>query len=343
MRKLLNTLYVLTQGTTLRKESNTVVVESDTDAHARIPLVNIESIFCFGQVRCTPKLLGMCAQRGVAVHFLTQHGRLLASVHSNNHINVHLRRRQYRIADDSLGRASIARSFVVSKIASMRTCLRRAARDPAKSATSERLDKTARRLNHTLKHLPTAASIEQLRGYEGEATRAYFSVFDAMILRNRDGFPFPKRTRRPPMDPVNAMLSLGYSLLYADAASACAAHGLDSQVGFLHCDRSGRSSLALDLMEEFRPFLVDRLVLSLINRQQVSPSGFEATPANGIRMNAATLRTLITAYQQRKQTSIFHHALNQPVSLGLAVWVQARQLARHIRGEIENYQPFSWK
>lgn len=343
MKQHLNTLFVFTQGAYLKKDSETVVVRVDRQDRLRLPLINLGSICCFGRVSCSPQLLGHCAQRGIAVSFMTEHGRFLAAVNGFTPGNVLLRREQYRRADDLSDAAAIARSCIIGKLSNYRTVLRRAVRDQASSPETDRLERVARRLDMTLKTLDTTLNLDQLRGVEGDATSEYFSVFNDLIVAQKDDFVFSGRNRRPPLDRVNAMLSFGYSLLTNDLRSACEACGLDAAVGFLHRDRPGRPGLALDLMEEFRPVLVDRLVLSLINRQQVKSSGFEINPGGGVLMDEATRKALVAAYQKRKQETITHPFLNEKMTLGLVPHIQARLLARHLRGDSDAYPPFSWK
>jgi CRISP-associated protein Cas1 len=344
MKSHLNTLFVTTQGAYLRKQGDAVVVRIEKADKLRIPFINIGAITCFGRVACSPQLLGAAAQSGIAITFMTEHGRFLAAVNGFTPGNVLLRREQYRRADDLTASAAIARSCIIGKLANYRTVLRRAVRDQAESEATKRLERVARRLDATLKSLSDSAqSLDQLRGVEGDASSEYYSVFNDLIVAQKERFIFSGRNRRPPLDPVNAMLSFGYSMLTNDLRSACEACGLDAAVGFLHRDRPGRPGLALDLMEEFRPVMVDRLVLSLINRQQVKPAGFEVDPGGGIRMNEATRKEIVAAYQKRKQEEITHPYLNEKMTSGLVPHIQARLLARHLRRDSDAYPPFAWK
>jgi len=343
MKQHLNTLFVFTQGAYLRKDSETVVVRVERQNRLRLPLLNLGSIVCFGRVAVSPPLLGACAQKGIAVTFMTEHGRFLAAVNGFTPGNVLLRREQYRRADDLTASAEIARACIIGKLANYRTVLRRAVRDQTVGPATERLERVAVRLDMTLKCLSPTLNLDQLRGVEGDATSEYFSVFNDLIVAQKEGFVFSGRNRRPPMDPVNAMLSFGYAMLSNDLRSACEASGLDAAVGFLHRDRPGRPSLALDLIEEFRPVLVDRLVLSLINRQQVKPSGFQVDPGGGVRMDEATRKEIVAAYQKRKQEEITHPFLGEKMTLGLVPHIQARLLARHLRGDSDAYPSFAWK
>lgn len=343
MKHHLNTLYVFTQGAYLRKESETVVVRIDKQPKTRLPLLNIGSIACFGHVGISPQLMGYCGQHGIAISFMTEHGRFLAAVNGFTPGNVLLRREQYRRADDLEAAKLIARACIIGKLANYRTVLRRGVRDQPASDATARLTRTANRIDMAIRTLNEALSLDQLRGMEGEFSAEYFAVFNDLITVQQDQFVFSGRTRRPPLDNVNAMLSFLYSMLTNDLRSACEASGLDAAVGFLHRDRPGRPSLALDLMEEFRAVLVDRLVLSLINRGQVKPSGFVEDPGNGIRMNDATRKLIVAAYQKRKQEAVTHPFLNEKMTLGLVPHIQARLLARHLRGDSDAYPPFSWK
>ncbi|MBX3417663.1 MAG: type I-C CRISPR-associated endonuclease Cas1 [Pirellulaceae bacterium] len=343
MKTHLNTLYVTTQGSYLRKQSDALVVSIEKKDRLRLPLINVGSIVCFGRVLCTPQLLGACAQKGIAITYMTEYGRFLAAVNGFTPGNVLLRREQYRRADEMSASAAIARSCIIGKLANYRTVLRRAVRDQAASEATKRLERVARRLDMTLKTLDATLNLDQLRGVEGDATSEYFSVFNDLIVAQKDDFVFSGRNRRPPMDRVNAMLSFGYAMLTNDLRSACEACGLDAAVGFLHRDRPGRPSLALDLMEEFRPVIVDRLVLSLINRQQVKAKGFEINPGGGVQIEEATRKEFVAAYQKRKQETITHPFLDEKMTLGLVPHIQARLLARHLRGDSDAYPPFSWK
>ena len=345
MKHHLNTLYVFTQGAYLRKESETVVVRIDKQAKTRLPLLNIGSIACFGRVGISPQLMGYCGQNGIAISFMTEHGRFLAAVNGFTPGNVLLRREQYRRADDPDAATRIARACIIGKLANYRTVLRRAVRDQKDSVSesTDRLTRTANRIDMAIRTLGESLSLDQLRGMEGEFSAEYFGVFNDLITAQQNDFVFSGRTRRPPMDKVNAMLSFLYSMLTNDLRSACEASGLDAAVGFLHRDRPGRPSLALDLMEEFRAVLVDRLVLSLINRGQVKASGFVEDPGNGVRMNEPTRKLIVAAYQKRKQESVTHPFLNEKMTLGLVPHIQARLLARHLRGDSDAYPPFVWK
>jgi CRISPR-associated protein Cas1 len=341
MRRLLNTLYVTTQGAYLRKEGETVVVEVEKEIRLRLPLLNLGGIVCFGNVLCSPFLLGACAEAGIAVSFLTEYGRHLADVVGAPSGNVLLRRTQYRRADDPAASAALARAFVAGKIANTRHVLRRAAREGAADAAA--VESAADTLAHRLRSLATATGLDTVRGIEGESAAAYFSVFGQLITQQREAFPFGDRSRRPPLDRVNALLSYFYTLLRFDAAAALTAHGLDPAVGFLHRDRPGRDSLALDLMEEFRAPLADRLALTLINRQQVQPPHFRIAETGAVLLTEDGRKEVLTAWQKRKQDEVEHTFLGEKIPVGLLLHAQALLLARHLRGDLDAYPPFDWR
>jgi len=343
MKHHLNTLFVMTQGAYLKKDGETIVVRVEKKDRLRLPMINVGAIVCMGRISCSPQLMGACAQNGIAISFMTIHGRFLAAVNGFTPGNVLLRREQYRRADDPAATAAIARACIIGKLANFRTVLRRAVRDQTASDATARLEKIATRIDMRLRTLQDSLDVDQLRGVEGDASADYFEVFNDLITSQKQDFVFTKRSRRPPLDNVNAMLSFVYSMLTNDLRSACESTGLDAAVGFLHRDRPGRPGLALDLMEELRPVLADRVVLSLINRQQVKPSGFVAEPGGGIRMDEATRKELVGAYQKRKQEEITHPFLQEKMTLGLVPLIQARLMARFLRGDADAYPPFSWK
>lgn len=341
MRRLLNTLYVSTQGAYLRKEGETVVVEVEKEVRLRLPLLNLGGIVCFGNVLCSPFLLGACAEAGVALSFLTEYGRFLAGVTGEPSGNVLLRREQYRRADDPAASLAVGCSIIVGKIANTRHLLRRAARENAVDEAA--VSAAADRLGYCLRATPEARDLDHLRGIEGEAAQHYFGVFGDLVVQQRDGFPFDGRNRRPPEDNLNALLSFLYTLLMRDVAGALAAHGLDPAVGFFHRDRPGRPSLALDLMEEFRAAFADRLALALVNRQQVRPEHFQRQDGGAVLLNEAGRKEVLTAYQKRKQDGIHHPFLDETLPVGLVFHAQALLLARHLRGDIDAYPPFEWR
>ncbi|MBI4632962.1 MAG: type I-C CRISPR-associated endonuclease Cas1 [Deltaproteobacteria bacterium] len=343
MKKHLNTLFVTTQGAYLAKEGETIVVKVERDVRLRLPVHTIGGIVCFGNVSCSPFLMGFCAENGVGISFLSEHGRFLARVQGPVSGNVLLRREQYRRADDQKTSADIARSVLTGKIANSRTVLQRALRDHADKMAADQVGLAVKRLNNYLETLNEDQPLDALRGCEGDAAHIYFGVFDHLIVAQKDAFSFQERNRRPPLDSVNALLSFIYTLLVHDIRSALETVGLDPAVGFLHRDRPGRPSLALDLMEEFRPFLADRLALSLINLRQVQEKGFDKTESGAVLMTDDTRKTLLIAYQERKQEEIQHPFLDEKVTIGLLFHTQALLMARYLRGDLDGYPPFIWK
>ena len=343
MKKHLNTLFVTTQGAYLSKEGETIVVKIEKEARLRLPVHTIGGIVCFGNVGCSPFLMGFCAENGVGVSFLTEHGRFLARVQGPVSGNVLLRREQYRRADDPAASADVARAVLTGKIANSRTVLQRALRDHADKMAADEVAFAAKRLGNCLDLLNREQPLDSLRGCEGDAAHIYFSVFDHLIVSQKDTFTFEERNRRPPLDNVNALLSFIYTLLVHDIRSALETVGLDPAVGFLHRDRPGRPSLALDLMEEFRPFLADRLALSLINLRQVQAKGFQKSDSGAVLMTDETRKTLLVAYQERKQEEILHPFLDEKVTIGLLFHMQALLMARYLRGDLDGYPPFIWK
>jgi CRISPR-associated protein Cas1 len=343
MKKLLNTLYVTTQGAYLAKEGETVTVKIDQEVRLRVPVHTIGGIVCFGNVSCSPFLMGFCGENGVGISFLSEHGRFLARVQGPVSGNVLLRREQYRQADNQKYSAQMAKSFVTGKIANCRTILQRALRDHSDKMSDDALSRGIAELGSSLKSLELNQSLDSIRGLEGDAAHTYFGVFDNLIVAQKESFTFEERNRRPPLDNVNCLLSFLYTLLVHDCRSALEAVGLDPAVGFLHRDRPGRPSLALDLMEEFRPFLADRLALSLINLRQVQDKGFKKTETGAVMMNDETRKTLLVAYQERKQEEIYHPFLAEKIRIGLLFHVQAMLLARCLRGDLDGYPPFIWK
>ena len=328
MKRHLNTLFVTSQGSYLRKQGETVTVELDGETRLRMPLLTLSGIVCFGNVLCSPFLLGACAQSGTTVSLLSLNGRFLARIVGPTSGNVLLRREQYRRADDPEQAAGIARTLVSVKIANSRQVVQRSIRDHPHTGEGDRRAETVRELDRLGQQLGRGYDLDGARGIEGNAARSYFSVFDALIRADEDAFRFRGRSRRPPGDAVNALLSFTYTLLLHDVLSAIEAVGLDPQVGFLHRDRPGRPGLALDLMEELRAPLADRLVLSLINRRQVQPQGFKTEEAGGVVMDEATRKTVLVAWQQRKQDELTHPFLEEPTSIGLLFHLQALLFAR---------------
>jgi CRISPR-associated protein Cas1 len=343
LRRHLNTLFVTRQGSYVHKDGESVVVKQDRDEVFRVPVHNLGGIVCFGNVLCSPFLLGHCMEHKVSVSFLSEHGRYLGRVMGETDGNVLVRREQYRRADQAGASAEIARSIVIAKVANSRGVLLRALRDHQEKVDDGKVRAAVRDLERALKRLAIEKDLDAVRGLEGEAASRYFSVFDELVVSQKEGFRFTKRSRRPPLDSVNALLSFIYTLVLHDVRAAVETVGLDPEVGFLHRDRPGRPSLVLDLMEELRPWLADRLVLSLINRKQIDGRGFSATGSGAVLMDEETRKTVIVAYQKRKQDEILHGFTQERVSIGLIPMVQALLLGKLIRNEIDAYPPFLWK
>lgn len=339
MRKLLNTLYVTIPSAYLSKDGETVLVRVEQETRLRVPIHTLEGIVCVGQVSMSPPLMGFCAERNVGVSFLSEHGRFLARIQGPIHGNVLLRREQYRRADADADSVAIAKSILLAKVANCRTSLLRAGREHA----SESLDRASTQLGQSLRLLASTPSLDALRGVEGDAAQSYFGVFDELILHQKAAFFFHGRSRRPPLDNVNAVLSFLYVLLAHDIASALETTGLDPAVGFLHRDRPGRAGLALDLMEELRPVLADRLALTLINRGQITGTGFSRAESGGVTMSDATRKEVLVAWQLRKQEEVVHPFLNERIPFGLVPHAQALLLARHLRGDLDAYPSFIWR
>ena len=336
MRRILNTLYITSQDSYLSKEGECLKINRGGQLVARIPAHNIDGLVLFGQVSLSPFLLGHCAEKGIGVSWLTGQGRFLASLRGPVSGNVLLRRRQYRLADDESASARLARAMVIGKIYNCRTVLRRTARE----RPAPELEAACERLTLCLKHLEQDVALDRARGWEGEAAEVYFNVFNHLITNTDPGFTFKGRSRRPPLDAVNCLLSFYYTLLAHEVRGALESVGLDPAVGFLHRDRPGRPSLALDLMEEFRPYLADRLALTLINRGHLKARDFSYAETGAVTLSDGARKEVITAWQERKREEIEHPFLKEKMPVGLLWYAQARLLARHLRGDLDDYPPF---
>lgn len=343
MKKLLNTLFVTSPDAYLAKDGENIVVSVEGKERFRIPAHNIEGIVYFGYLGTSPALIGMCAEKNIALSFVTEYGKFLGRISGKTNGNVLLRRTQYRLADDLETCSAIAKTMLTGKIANCRNIIQRSLRDHSQKINIPALEEAADKLTVKLKSLQRMVGLDAIRGCEGEAAGVYFSVFDHLILHQKDKFYFTDRNRRPPKDNVNALLSFYYMLLAHDVQSALESVGLDSYVGFLHRDRPGRPSLALDLMEELRPYLADRLTLSLINRKQISASGFKQTDAGAVLIRDDTRKEILTAWQKRKQETIVHPYLNEEIPVGLLPYTQALLLSRYLRGDLDNYPVFIMK
>ena len=343
MKTLLNTLYVQTSGAYLRLDHETLKVEIDKEVRLQVPLHHLGSLVLFGEVMVSPALLGRCAQDGRPVTWLSRSGRFLGRLEGPVSGNVLLRRAQHQAMDSPLLSLEVARNLVAGKLKNQRHVILRSARETDDSQDHELLSHTAQILAEILLQLPAVADLDTLRGNEGDAARHYFAGFSSMIRADRETFAITGRTRRPPLDPTNALLSFLYALLLSDCVAGAQGVGLDPQMGFLHGLRPGRPSLGLDLMEEFRPILADRLTLTLINRRQLSPQDFDRRTGGAVLLNDAGRKKVVVAYQERKQEEIFHPVVQQKMPLGLAPHIQARLLARHLRGELAAYPPYLHK
>jgi len=340
MRELLNTLYVQTQGAVLHLDHDAVKITVDQELRLRLPLMRLSGIVVFGRVTVTPYLIQRCAEDGRHLVWLTHNGRFVARVEGKARGNVLLRRSQHLALSDKKRALSIARQIVAAKLQNSRQVLLRGAREASGEAARSALGEAAASLASAITQLPACRSLDELRGVEGDAARSYFGVFGYHVRADQASFTMEGRTRRPPRDRVNALLSFLYALLRAECSAALESVGLDPQVGFLHALRPGRPALALDLMEEFRPIIADRLALTLINRRQLQGDDFVELPGGAIHLSDAGRRTVLEAYQKRKEEEVSHRALDQKIPIGLAPYIQARLLARHLRGDLDDYPPF---
>jgi len=343
MRKLLNTLYVTTADSYLSLDGETVVVSQGDNMLGRIPLHNIEGIIYFGYKGASPALMGACAEREIGLTFMTPGGRFLARSSGPTRGNVVLRQTQLIWSCDPIRAVEVGCMFLTGKIYNSRWVLERTLRDHSQRVSAQRLRNAIDRLKDALAAMEGGVSADGLMGLEGSAAKAYFEVFDEMILRNKDGFHFDGRNRRPPLDPVNAMLSLCYTLLAGDAASALEAVGLDPYIGFLHQIRPGRKSLALDLLEELRAPLADRFILSQINLGSITPDDFQTKENGAVMLRDDGRQKLLAAWQKHKQETLTHPFLKEKIPWGLALYAQAMLLARYMRGDLDAYPPFLWK
>jgi CRISP-associated protein Cas1 len=343
MKEILNTLYVTKDRAYLHLDHDTIRMEVKSETPFRMPLLHLGSIVCFGDILLSPALLHRCAEDGRSVVLLDQSGRFKARIEGPMHGNVLLRQAQHSAHANAARTLSIARNVVAGKVQNCRQVLMRAGRETTNAADRERLAVAMAAHAQALMRIEQQETMDALRGCEGDAARAYFGAFDAMVLEDREAFVFHERTRRPPLDRINALLSFVYTLLRGDCVAAAEGVGLDPQVGFLHALRPGRPALALDLMEELRPILADRLVLSLINRRQIQRDDFTAREGGAISLREKARKEVIVAYQQRKQDEILHKVVVKKVPLGLIAHVQARLLARHLRGDIPDYLPYLYR
>ena len=343
MRHLLNTLFVTSEDAYLTLEGENAVVKRGEEAVGRYPLHILSGIITFSYAGASPALMGACAKRNIALSFCTPRGKFLARSCGENGGNILLRRMQYRVADDPGPCCRIARSFIFGKIYNCRWVIQRTLRDHKLRVDEEKLRSVSDQLKAQLPLIAEETSAEALRGLKGASATLYFSVANDLILSNQDAFTFHGRSRRPPMDRINALLSFVYTLLAHDCASALESVGLDSYAGFLHRDRPGRSSLALDLMEELRPCIADRFVLTLINNRIIKPEDFEIRESGAVYLKEDSRKSVLSHWQQRKQEQITHPYLDEKIPWGLVPYLQALLLARYLRGDLDDYPPFLWK
>ena len=343
MKHLLNTLYILSEDIYLSLDGENVVANRDKQVAARYPLHTLQNIITFSYAGASPALMGACAERQIGFAFCTPRGKFLARVCGEGNGNVLLRRSQYRAADDAVQCCQISRTMILGKLFNARWSIERTRRDHGLRVDSEKLTAASRQIHGLLAQVKETTDLEELRGLEGVGASAYFGVLDEMILGDKEAFFFRGRSRRPPLDAVNAMLSFAYSLLAHDCASALESVGLDSYVGFLHRDRPGRTSLALDLMEELRPCMADRFVLTLINNRQVKASDFIYMESGAVLLTDEGRRAFLKGWQEKKKETLTHPYLGEKLSWGMIPYVQALLLARCLRGDLDAYPPFLWK
>lgn len=343
MRKMLNTLFVLTPDTYLTLDNEAVVIKQGEETRQRIPLLSLESILYFGYHGASPRLMGYCGEHGIRLSFLTPEGKFLAAVSGENKGNILLRKEQYRLSQSEEGTSQIAKNFVLGKVYNARWVLERAIRDHEMRINADRVRSISQSLKKALPEIRSVESMDILRGIEGKSAAAYFSVFDELILNQKEAFFFRSRSRRPPLDPINALLSFAYSLLTNDCAAALESVGLDPYCGFMHTDRPGRKSLALDLVEELRSVFADRFVLSLVNQSMLGEKDFVKKENGAVFLSDDGRKVFLTQWQKKKKESITHPFLGEKLEWGLVPYAQSLLLARTVRGDLEEYPPFFWK
>ncbi|REK71307.1 type I-C CRISPR-associated endonuclease Cas1c [Paenibacillus paeoniae] len=343
MKKLLNTLYVTQPDVYLSLDGDNIVLLKEQEKLARMPLHNLDSVVAFGYTGASPALMGYCAERNISLVFMTMNGRFLARVIGESNGNVVLRKRQYLLSENEASSAMIARNFIIGKIYNHKWMLERTTRDYAMRIDVAEFKAASQQLSALMKEVRVCEDLERLRGLEGQAAVTYNKLFNHMILQQKEDFYFRTRSRRPPLDRVNALLSFAYSLLAKDTAAALEGVGLDSYVGFLHRDRPGRASMALDLMEELRGVFADKFVLSLINKKMLDKHDFQEKENGAVLLTDEARKKFLTAWQAKKQDKITHPYLGEKISWGLVPHVQALLLARYLRQDLDEYPPFLWK
>lgn len=343
MRQLLNTLFITSEDVYATLDGENVVLKRGDEEAARYPLHTLQGIVCFSYAGASPALMGACAQRNIQLVFCKPNGRFLCRVSGSSQGNVLLRRQQYRVADDLAESCRIVSSFIFGKVSNARNSLERTRRDHGLRIDAEKFTQVSAQLRQLLPTILETNDLDALRGVEGAAANLYFGCMDDMILGDKENFFFHGRNRRPPLDNMNALLSFVYTLLGNDCASALEAVGLDAYVGFLHRDRPGRNSMAQDLLEELRPCMADRFVLTLINNRVVSASDFEKQENGAVLMKDEARRTVLRQWQTKKKETITHPYLKEKIPWGLVPYVQALLLARYLRNDLDAYPPFLWK
>ena len=343
MRKLLNTLYIMTETCYVTLDGENIVIQDGEKTLGRFPLHTLENIICFTYKGASPALMGACAERKIGMSFFSPRGAFLARVVGKEYGNVLLRKEQYRISDDGDRGILYARNMRFGKVFNCRWSIERTLRDHAYRVDAEKLKQVSDALYDTLPQIDSAQKADELRGMEGKAAEQYFSIFNELVLNQKEDFEFKTRSRRPPLDRINALLSFAYTVLAGDCANALSSVGLDPYVGFMHADRPGRKSLAIDLMEELRPVLADRLILTLINTKVLQAVHFEAQKDGAVLLNEDGRKVFFSAWQNHKKETITHPYLKEKMEWGLVPYVQALLLARTIRGDMEEYPPFLWK
>ncbi|MFZ5975422.1 MAG: type I-C CRISPR-associated endonuclease Cas1c [Bacillota bacterium] len=343
MRQLLNVLYVTSPDAYLAAEGNNIVIQSETNGTVRRPVHIFESVVSFGYRGASPALMRLCSENGVMLSFVSEYGKFLARVSGRVHGNILLRKAQYRMSDDEGKSLMPARNIVFAKLLNARAALRRLVSDYGDKVDKDLVECAMQRLKQYAQEVLTVSTLAQVRGIEGEGARDYFSVFDQLILFQKDDFYMRGRNRRPPTDCLNTLLSFLYTLLAHDAESALETVGLDPYAGFLHRDRPGRASLALDMVEEFRTILAERTALTLINRRQITAKEFICMENGAVLLEPDARKGVLEAWQKRKQEEIAHPFLKEKMTIGLLPYAQALLMARFIRGDINEYPPFLWK
>lgn len=343
MKHLLNTLYITMPDSYLSLDGENIVVYHGDDIAGRVPLHNLENIVCFGYRGASPALMGKCAEKNIGLCFLTRHGRFLARITGPVHGNVILRTTQYRTAADIGESLPIARSFLLGKIYNGRWCLERVKRDHPMRINEEKINASIKQMKNSINQLSDAQSRDELMGIEGRAAKSYFESFNEMILKNEKDFQFDGRNRRPPLDPVNALLSFTYTLLGNEIAGALESVGLDPSVGFLHTIRPGRSSLALDMLEELRAPLADRFVITQINLGAINIKDFAVKENGAFYLKDDARKKFLASWQKKKQETLLHPYLKEKIPWGLVPYAQAMLLSRFLRNDLDAYPPFLWK